>query len=41
LPGVREVEVGVHDLDGIDLRTLSLPGEFGEPAIARVKKATR
>src|SRR5262245_53982371 len=30
LSGVREVEVGVHDLDGIDLRTLSLPGEFGD-----------
>jgi TPR repeat protein len=30
LAGVREVSVGLRGLDGMDLRELSLPGEFGD-----------
>jgi tetratricopeptide (TPR) repeat protein len=38
LPGVREVDVGMRDLDGIDLRELSLPGEFGDLPHAAIRR---
>jgi hypothetical protein len=38
LPGVREATVGLRSLDGIDLRQLTLPGEFGDLPHATLRR---
>ena len=38
LAGVREVDIGLRALDGIGLRELSLPGEFGDLPHATIRR---
>jgi hypothetical protein len=40
VPGVKDVELGLRDLAGIDLRTFSFPGEFGDLPHALLRRTT-